>query len=520
MTTSFLFAGHPSAIPRVREALDRACYSAEAVRRIVGENVLRMQGFTLLNAGDPLALRRRTEGGSALETLVRLFLLGLEVDPARAARALAPLTPAEWAEAGLVALGASGVTGRVHLLPYEVEGCDRVVAYDTTDQRRQHPADFVIGVGLASMSLAGRTVRPPVGRALDLGSGNGVQALHASHHAGSVVATDRNARAVAFTEFTMALNGISNVVARQGDLFEPVEGERFGLVVSNPPFVISPELALEWRDGGLADGGICRRIVQRVPHHLDEGGWCQLLADWPHGADGEWKERLASWFEGTGCDVWVIQRDVQEAFAYASRWIRYEEPGPEKAEVAFDAWMDYYRQADVDAVGHGLITMRRSARPTTWVRIDEVTPDPEMPCGEAIRATFDRLAWLAERPGDERLLGTPLLVADELSRHRRSVPSGGRWAVEETELRLDRGLRRSARVDPELARALAGCDGVRTVGSLLQEVAGATGVEIGEMTSRILPDVRHLIELGFLLPAADGAATALPGADGRDPARH
>lgn len=512
MTTSFLFAGRPSAIPRAREALDRACYSAEAVRGIVGEHVL--------NTGDPLALRRRTEGGSALETLVRLFLLGLQVDQASAARALAPLTPAEWAEAGLVALDASGVTGRVHLLPYEVEGYDHVVAYDTKERRRQHPADFVIGVGMASLSLAGRTVRPPVGRALDLGSGNGVQALHASHHAESVVATDRNARAVAFTEFTMALNGISNVVAKQGDLFEPVEGERFGLVVSNPPFVISPEFALEWRDGGSADGGICRRIVQRVPHHLDEGGWCQLLADWPHGADGEWKERLASWFEGTGCDVWVIQRDVQEASAYASRWIRYEEPGPEKAEVAFDAWMDYYRQADVAAVGHGLITLRRSARPTTWVRIDEITQDPELPCGEAIRAGFDRLDWLAERPGDERLLRTRLRVADEVSRHQRSVPSGGTWAVEETELRLDRGLRRSARVEPELARALAGCDGVRTVGALLQEVADATGVEVGEVTSRVLPDVRHLIELGFLLPQGDGSATARRGADGRGPARH
>ena len=77
-------------------------------------------------------------------------------------------------------------------------------------------------------------------RALDVGTGCGVQALHATRHADAVVATDVSARALAFARLTLALNGARAVDLRQGDLLEPARGEQFDLVVSNPPFVITP----------------------------------------------------------------------------------------------------------------------------------------------------------------------------------------------------------------------------------------------------------------------------------------
>src|SRR5206468_7044146 len=100
----------------------------------------------------------------------------------------------------------------------------------------------VLGVGGASLMLARCAFRRPVGRVLDLGTGCGVQALHAARHAGSVTATDVSARALAFAAFTLALNGV-RAQLRQGDLLEPVRGEVFDQVVSNPPFVITPRAA-------------------------------------------------------------------------------------------------------------------------------------------------------------------------------------------------------------------------------------------------------------------------------------
>lgn len=113
-------------------------------------------------------------------------------------------------------------------------------------------ADLVLGVGGASTTLAGITVRTPVASALDLGTGSGIQALHASRHATRVTATDLNPRALHFTRLTLALSGAPEPDVRQGSLFEPVGDERFDLIVSNPPFVISPGGRFTYRDGGMA----------------------------------------------------------------------------------------------------------------------------------------------------------------------------------------------------------------------------------------------------------------------------
>ena len=67
------------------------------------------------------------------------------------------------------------------------------------------PPDHVLGVGPASMTVAQWTPRRRVGRALDLGTGCGVQALHLAGHSGTVVATDLSERALAFARFTTAL---------------------------------------------------------------------------------------------------------------------------------------------------------------------------------------------------------------------------------------------------------------------------------------------------------------------------
>lgn len=97
--------------------------------------------------------------------------------------------------------------------------------------------DHVLGIGGASVSLARAVVRNPVERALDLGTGCGIQALHLDAHCADIVATDTNERALTLAAATARLNGMSWDL-RCGSLFEPVDGERFDLIVSNPPFVV------------------------------------------------------------------------------------------------------------------------------------------------------------------------------------------------------------------------------------------------------------------------------------------
>ncbi len=102
-------------------------------------------------------------------------------------------------------------------------------------------ADYhVLGITPAATSLAQLTLREPVGRALDLGTGCGVQALHLAAHCDAVIATDINPRAVWMAAFNASLNDLSTIELRTGYFFTPVRGETFDLITTNPPFVISP----------------------------------------------------------------------------------------------------------------------------------------------------------------------------------------------------------------------------------------------------------------------------------------
>ncbi|WP_454300017.1 methyltransferase [Salana multivorans] len=148
------------------------------------------------------------------------------------------------------------------------------------------PAGHVLGIGGASRTLAQLTIRRPVERVLDLGTGCGIQALHAARHTRVVVATDVDERALAFTRFNAALNlspsdGV--VETRLGSMLEPVAGERFDLVVSNPPFVITPREAgmteYTYRDGGASGDDLVRDLVGSLGSVLTPGGVAQLLGE-------------------------------------------------------------------------------------------------------------------------------------------------------------------------------------------------------------------------------------------------
>lgn len=72
---------------------------------------------------------------------------------------------------------------------------------------------------------------------LDMGTGSGVCALTAAGRVRQVIAVDINPAAVRCARINAAVNALEErVEVRHGDLFAPVPGERFDLVLFNPPF--------------------------------------------------------------------------------------------------------------------------------------------------------------------------------------------------------------------------------------------------------------------------------------------
>ena len=263
--------------------------------------------------------------------------------------------------------------------------------------------DHVMPVGGATRTLAALAAYGADERVLDVGTGCGYHAILAALCGARVTATDVSARALGYARFNAALAG-AEIDFRRGSLLEPVRGprsdpadavdsldslsaarERYDVVVSNPPFVITPEAARAdgvrtYRDGGREGDSLLAELVGELGDVLVPGGRAWMLGNWeikasdaapdrpfgsvsdllcdaapdrpfgsvsdllcdaapdrPFGsvsdlscdaapdrqldAVPDWARGPAAWIPD-GLDAWVIQREVLAPPDYAEMWLR------------------------------------------------------------------------------------------------------------------------------------------------------------------------------------------------------
>ena len=284
--------------------------------------------------------------------------------------------------------------------------------------------------------------------------------------------------------------------------------------MANPPFVISPSRHYLFRDNDLVVDDLCRQLVRAAPHHLADGGHCQLLASWAHVSGQDWRDRLHGWFDGTGCDALVLEREVLEPSAHAASWLRQTESSG-SWQPEYDEWMAYYDEHRIEAVGFGLITLRKRTAGTAWFHAEEAPQDWAMPCGDHLGATFE-LADLLDGITGEGLLDLPLRIAPDVVLDERARPgtvdeADGRdglngaagWSVTDRVLRQTAGLCWEGQVDASVAAIAAACDGTRPLGAVLTAAAHMADIDPSDLARAALPVLHRLIARGFLLPALD-----------------
>jgi methylase of polypeptide subunit release factors len=310
-----------------------------------------------------------------------------------------------------------------------------------------------------------------------------------------VTATDVSHRALRFAATTAALNGLSWELLA-GDLAAPVAGRRFDLVVSNPPFVIGPgSTRYTYRDSGRAGDGVCAELAGAAPDLLADGGTMQFLANWLHVAGEDWHDRVAAWVAGTGCDAWIVQREVSDPVEYVNLWLRdASEPfDPARAE----AWLDWFDAAKAEGVGYGVVTLRRSGRDVPVVRVEELRQSPEPSLGAHVPAWFERQDWLAGHD----LLDIAFTKADGLRLNQEAVFDADDWAVDRQVLGQSDGLRWSEPVDPVALALVSGADGTVPLRGQLAVLAAAFDTPEPVLAAMAVPVVAHLVERGYLIPS-------------------
>lgn len=128
----------------------------------------------------------------------------------------------------------------------------------------------------------------------DLGTGSGAiaLALATERPACRLTATDLSPAALAVAQENAAHNGLSQIDFRSGRWLEPLAGERYALIASNPPYVAEgdPHLAALTHEpiSALTSGAdglsALREIIEQAPAHLLPGGWLLLEHGWDQGA--------------------------------------------------------------------------------------------------------------------------------------------------------------------------------------------------------------------------------------------
>jgi methylase of polypeptide subunit release factors len=361
--------------------------------------------------------------------------------------------------------------------------------------------DYVLGIGSASLNLAGLTVRREGGTVLDVGTGGGIQTLLAASFARQVVGTDTNARALGFASFNAALNGVENVTFRQGSLYEPVQGETFDLIVSNPPFVISPNTSEEFRTATDRPGdAITEAVVRGAGERLNQDGFAVLLLNWHHQNDDDWAERPLSWAEGDAWGRWLLCFDTDSPFAYASRFLNDGTLRLDSRELAseMDRWLAYYREHGVGRVSAGALVLFKTHTP--WVRSERIARHVYRQgfCGDQIERICRAESLLADISDPRALLDRRFRLAPHHRLTHELALTKGRWTVLSETLSFARGLDLAGAVDPNVTALLERLDGERPLRAAIKDVARLLGVEPTDLEEPVLAVMGRLLRTGLL----------------------
>jgi methylase of polypeptide subunit release factors len=474
----------------IKKVLVQAGYTQRALADTVGVSSLDQRQ-------DAEVTYRRVREDSPYNVLAQLFWLGRAVSEPTLLKLVPGLNSDELVAAGLLRRHDGTIRSTAKLGPYN----ELLLASDFGPELggALH-ADHVLGVGAASVTLAGMTVRRKVARALDLGSGAGIQAFLAASHADLVVGTDVSARALAFAEFNARLNGITNVQWRAGSLYEPVRSETFDLIVSNPPFVISPESSFTFRDSGLPADIVSQQVVQGAGVRLANGGFACILFNWYHQDGSDWAARPAEWAADAGCDALLICFKSTDPLTYASEWLR-SSLGPDCPDYGrrLDQWGAYYEQTGAGQISGGVMILRRRMAPSHWFSARRLGSTRCVgPCGGQIERMVAAEDLLAGIRSDQELLQCRLQLSDDHTLRHELKISDGRWMLDKQTLHTQTGMLFSGDLDVVTAELLARCDGRNTLGEAITATAKSMRLEADKLQPACLTAVRKLLQSGLL----------------------
>ena len=280
-------------------------------------------------------------------------------------------------------------------------------------------------------------------------------ARRGSQQAWSGDIADRSTR---FAEFNRQLNGIPNVQAVTGDLYQRFEGCRFDVISAHPPYV--PTLQPKWifYSGGRDGEEITRRIVEGLSDHLNDGGLFIALTMGTDRRDRPFEHRVREWLGGgeKDFDIAFLAHREDDPQEFALRVNRETIRSREETEL----WRQLFKNLEITSLAYGFVCIqRRSGAHRAFTVRRQASP-------AALRSPWEwLLSWESAFCGERLeslILDSPLHASRKtefLVLHHLEENS---WSPASYKLRAQYPFNMECNAQPWMAHLISLCDGKAT----------------------------------------------------------
>ena len=427
--------------------------------------------------------------GGASSALAALFSYEAAVARPAVREALGEALTEALLEAGLLTESRDGIVARARLTP--LEGL-----FLLSDGPCAGP-EAVMGPGPTTVVLLNLIPRAP-GDTLDVGCGAGTLALVAAQRgARRAVGVDLSPRAIALARLNARLNALP-AAFEEGDLLEPVRGQRFDLVVSQPPYVPLPPglVPTTYLHGGGQGDELALRFASAFPGALKEGGTALLHFDAPQLPERPLASRLREALGEEPLQVAVLTSPGPSPDLQAAAYGAVEDPSLGPAyRAAARAYRAHLERAGIASFWRAVVVLRRPAPGAAAflaqvpVRLDRLEARELLPLLSGLEAAGQ---------ADAELLGTRVCLSPG-ARLVEEAPFSG--APGKLELRFDAGpatdqeMSEAARVLAEILRSPL------AVQEAALAFAGACGATEEAVRPQVLAALREGLARGVYRPS-------------------
>lgn len=482
---------------------DLATWTRATIAAAIGERALRA-----LDRDIAVPASLACAGGGRIHQLTRLFWLGEGLSRAELKVALPDAGARLAADADLLIHDGGLWRSRWQIVPVDVPAHLRpaspgapadadpsetvwIASSRGSLHGARHGKDFVMGVGGATRTLAALAAFTPGQFVLDLGTGSGILAILAARCGARVVATDISTPALDMARFNAEFNGVADSIDfRRGSLFEPAP-ERFDVVVTNPPFVITPAAAregvgkLDYRDAGWEGDQLSARVIGALADHLNADGRAWMLTNWEVTDAADPYTPVRGW--AGNLDVHLVMRELLPVTSYIEMWLRDGGLTPAHPDYArsYRAWLEDFDARNVTHVGMGYLAAGRGAGRVLAQELRGIAPPN-------LHEYMERI-WAGLRQEDLARLAP---VATDVVEHRFYRPGEEEpWIIKFTQTA---GFGEEVLADTALAGLMSVADGELTTAQIVCALAEILSVAPDKLMEKVIPKVAQLKQLGML----------------------